>query len=329
MIQVFCIEDDYLLAVEVQPGEALPDNALWIDLFNPSEDEDRAVETWTGADIPTSEDMVEIEETSRFYSEAGVQYLTVPILHTVDDEHRTVAPVSFVITGGRLVTVRHSDPKAFSFYINRATKPGNRLLGKNSNGKTVMIGLIEAVTDRLADLLENVTEDIDTASDRIYHRPVNSRPMSTKEFRRMLTRIGRQGTFLSKARESLSGIRRFVAYATTIMGTEKQQDLRTRIKALERDANSLENYVDFLSNKITFLLDTIVGLISVEQSAIIKVFSVAAVGFMPPTLIASIYGMNFDFMPELDERWGYPLALLLMFLSAALPLYYFRRKGWL
>jgi magnesium transporter len=131
-------------------------------------------------------------------------------------------------------------------------------------------------------------------------------------------------------RESLAGVRRLLVYITANSSPKTQaKDTRSWLKTLERDAQSLENYVDFLNNKINFLLDTIVGLISVEQNAIIKIFSVAAVGFMPPTLIASIYGMNFSFMPELTEQWGYPAALGLMVISALIPLYFFRRKGWL
>lgn len=330
MIQVYCIEDDHLRQVDLQPTNSLPDNALWIDLLNPTPEEDQAVEGWTGATIPTTEDMVEIEESSRFYTEGGVKYLTVPLLHAVGKEQRRIAPVSFILTGRRLVTVRYSEPKAIALYAGRACKPGSGLLAPGSGGLSVMLGIVEAATDRLADILEGVTEEIETASQAIFHRQGADRPMSTKEFRRLLTRIGGQGTFLSKVRESLSGISRLLAYVrAAVESGESRRESRVWIKSLERDMQSLENYVDFLSNKTTFLLDTIVGLISVEQNAIIKIFSVAAVGLMPPTLIASIYGMNFHFMPELDETWGYPAALLAMVVSAILPLFYFRRKGWL
>ncbi|MFC6487572.1 magnesium transporter CorA family protein [Nitratireductor sp. GCM10026969] len=330
MIQVFCIEDDHLRQVDLHPGEPLPANALWIDLLHPSAEEEKTVEAWADAPIPTNEDMVEIEESSRFYMEKGVQYLTAPLMHAVDKEHRAIAPVSFVLAGKLLVTVRYSDPKAFGLYVSRATKPGNGLLDPKCSGMTVVLGIVEAATDRLADILEGVTEEIDTASRTIFNRQGKERPMSTKEFRRILTRIGGQGTFLSKVRESLSGISRLLAYVTvTMKADDARKEMRTWVKSLERDAQSLENYIDFLSNKITFLLDTIVGLITVEQSAIIKIFSVVAVVFMPPTLVASIYGMNFDIMPELNQPWGYPMALFLMVVSALLPLLYFRRKGWL
>ncbi|PRD45773.1 magnesium transporter CorA [Phyllobacterium phragmitis] len=330
MIRIYCLDNDHLTLVQAKLGNPLPDNTLWIDLLNPTAEEDNAVEKWVGATIPTDADMAEIEESSRFYMENGVQYLTAPILYAVDKDHRMTAPVSFVLAGKLLVTVRYIEPKAIALYAERAMKPGNGLIDAKCSGVSVLLGIIEAATDRLADILEAVAEKIETASQTIFHLRGNQRPMTNKDFRLLLTQIGRQGAFLSKVRESLAGISRLLVYVTANMqasGIRKEKS--ASIKSLERDAQSLENYVDFLSNKITFLLDTVVGLISVEQNAIIKIFSVAAVGFMPPTLIASIYGMNFRFMPELGESWGYPMALGLMVVSAILPLFFFRAKGWL
>jgi magnesium transporter len=218
----------------------------------------------------------------------------------------------------------------FSTYILRSTKPGNGLISPKCSGLSIMLGITEATTNRLADILEGVAGKIDAASHSIYRRQPKARPMTTEDFRHILTQIGGQGTFLSRMRESLAGISRMLVYLSAINNPAAgKKETRSWIKSLERDTQSLTAYVDFLSNKVTFLLDTIVGLISVEQNAIIKIFSVAAVGFMPPTLVASIYGMNFSFMPELQSPWGYPMALGLMIASALLPLYYFRRKGWL
>lgn len=308
----------------------LPQNALWIDLLNPTPDEEKRVEAWANIPIPTREDMGEIEESSRFYSENGAQYLTAPFLHLSADDHRTVSPVTFIKTDKILVSVRYTEPKAFLMYKNRTCKSGNGLINNRTNSLHILLGIIETNTNRLADFIEGVSEKIDTVSHRIYRRPSNMRPMSTQNFREILNEIGSHGTFLSRMRESLAGIRRLLVYITANTPPKTQEkDTRSWLKTLERDTQSLENYVDFLNNKINFLLDTIVGLISVEQNAIIKIFSVAAVGFMPPTLIASIYGMNFSFMPELTEAWGYPAALVLMVISALIPLYFFRRKGWL
>ncbi len=308
----------------------LPQNALWIDLVNPTPKEEAQVEQWASIPIPTREDMGEIEESNRFYSENGAQYLTAPFLHLTTDDHRIVSPITFIMTDKVLISVRYAEPKSFVLYASRTAKSGNGLINSRTNSLCILLGIIEANTNRLADFIEGVSEKIDTASHRIYRRPNNTRPMSTHDFREILNEIGAHGTFLSRMRESLAGVRRLLVYITANSSPKTQaKDTRSWLKTLERDAQSLENYVDFLNNKINFLLDTIVGLISVEQNAIIKIFSVAAVGFMPPTLIASIYGMNFSFMPELTEQWGYPAALGLMVISALIPLYFFRRKGWL
>jgi magnesium transporter len=330
MIRIYCLDSDHLILVEEEAGSSLPANARWIDLIDPTLEDEKAVEQWIGADIPTHADMREIAESSRFYTENGVQYLTAPILYAVEKDHRMTAPVSFVLAGKLLITVRYIEPQAFATYIERAMKPGNGLIDTKCSGLSILVGIIEAATDRLADILETVAAKIEAESQSIFHVKANERPMTNKDFRLLLTQIGRQGAFLSKVRESLAGISRLLVYVTANLQPSKvSKEKADWIQSLERDAQSLENYVDFLSNKISFLLDTVVGLISVEQNAIIKIFSVAAVGFMPPTLIASIYGMNFHFMPELNYVWGYPMALILMVLSAILPLVFFRKKGWL
>ena len=330
MIRAYCIEGDHLTALTPLPGEPLPENVVWIDLLSPTGDEDKAVEAWIAAPVPTRDDMREIEESSRFYSEDGVQFLTAPILHAADTEYPGVSPITFILTATRLVTVRYTEPKSFGLYMARAIKPGNALVGPKCDGLSICLGLLEAVTDRLADILESVAAGLDASAADIFGHTPDSRPMGTADFRNSLTRIGRQGEFLSKVRESLAGVSRLLVYlSTNLRQNAGRKDARTWLKSLERDAQSLTTYVDYLSNRITFLLDTLVGLISIEQNAIIKIFSVAAVGFMPPTLVASIYGMNFHEMPELSWAWGYPLAIGLMVFSALLPLIYFRRKGWL
>ncbi len=330
MILVYTLENDYLMASGALPGAELPPNAVWVDLVNPTREEDLQTENWTKATIPTHEDMVEIEESSRFYAENGAQYLTASILHSTDQKHQGIAPVTFILTGQLLVTVRYTEPKAFNLFINRITKPGNGIITGKCTGVTILLGLIEAVTDRIADILENAAGEIDTHSHAIFRRSENDRPMTTKNFRDSLTRIGGQGAFLSKVRESIAGVSRLLVYMAAMAEQNvNKKETRAWIKSLERDTQSLGAYVDFLSNKITFLLDTVVGLISIEQNAIIKIFSVAAVAFMPPTLVASIYGMNFEFMPELKETWGYPMAIGVMIASAIIPLLIFRKKGWL
>jgi magnesium transporter len=329
MIFIYTLNDDHLVPQVAKIGDELPPTAVWIDLLNPTHEEDVQTEAWTKATVPTHEDMTEIEESSRFYAENGAQYLTASIIHSTEQKHHGIAPITFILTGTVLVTVRYSEPKAFSLYIARATKPGNGLITPKCSGVSILLGLIEAITDRLADILEGVAGDIDLNSFAIFRRSERDKPMTTKNFRDSLTRIGGQGAFLSKIRESIAGVSRLLVYMAATSEQNTKKETRAWVKSLERDTQSLSTYVDFLSNKITFLLDTVVGLISIEQNAIIKIFSVAAVAFMPPTLVASIYGMNFHFMPELDKVWGYPMAIGLMIASAIIPLLIFRKKGWL
>ncbi len=330
MIQLYSLSGTQLTATDPALSETNCGNLIWVDLLNPTVEETHYAAKLTDVEIPTREDMKEIEESNRFYVENGTQYFTIPILHLTAEDHREISPITFILNAHRLITVRYSDPRSFSTYASGAAKTANGLFTAKSNGLTVLVGLLEATINRLADILEGVAVRIDAASRSIYRRGSQSKPMSTKEFREILTQIGGQGSFLSHVRESLSGMSRMLVYlSATVTGTNTKKEGRASVKSLERDILSLTNYVDYLTNKITFLLDTIVGLISIEQNAIIKIFSVAAVGFMPPTLVASIYGMNFSFMPELNSPWGYPMALGVMVASAIVPLLFFRKKGWL
>jgi magnesium transporter len=256
--------------------------------------------------------------------------MTASILHSAHVGSPGIAPITFILAGNRLVTLRYTNPKAFAQFEARIAKPGNGIIAPKCDATWLFLGLVESITDRIADIVENVAGGLDETSAMLFSNEARGRPMGTPAFREALRSIGREGAFLSKVRESLAGLSRMLVYLSAGGANGKgSKESRAWMKSLERDTQSLNNYVDFLSNKITFLLDTVVGLVSVEQNAIIKIFSVAAVVFMPPTLVASIYGMNFHHMPELSWLLGYPWALGLMVLSAVLPLVFFRRKGWL
>ncbi len=182
----------------------------------------------------------------------------------------------------------------------------------------------------MADLLEQIASDLDRIGTDIFRSSDTNTPTATADFKQLLKRLGAAGDISSRTRESLATVDRLLPFLSFVMDRRKpQKELKLRVKAMARDVASLNDFVSFLSNKTTFLLDTTVGMISIEQNAIIKIFSVAAVGFMPPTLVASIYGMNFEHMPELKWALGYPMALTIMVLSALLPLLYFRHKKWL
>ena len=330
MLTAYVQEGECLLPAPLDVVAGIPQSAAWIDLNTPTREEEQAVERMLGVEIPNREEMREIEESSRFYIENSVQFMTASVLHSAHVGSPSIAPITFILAGNRLVTLRYSNPKSFAQFEARVAKPGNGIVTPKCDGNWLFLGLIEAITDRIADILENVAAGLDETSNGLFDTSPGSRPMGTEEFRGALRSIGREGAFLSKVRESLAGVNRMLVYLSAGATNGKtNKETRAWMKSLERDTQSLNAYVDFLSNKITFLLDTVVGLVSVEQNAIIKIFSVAAVIFMPPTLVASIYGMNFHNMPELSWALGYPWALGLMVLSAVLPILFFRKKGWL
>jgi magnesium transporter len=234
-------------------------------------------------------------------------------------------PVSFVFTHARLITVRYHEPRAFTTFPQRAAKVA---MGCNS-GEAVLIALLDATVDRLADVLERAGRDIDAISQRIFQGD-GAKPSRNKELGPILTSIGRKGNLTSKIRDSLVTLERLVGFFNQGMLLRRSsKDMLESVRTTAQDIRSLADHATFLSQKITFLLDATLGLVNIEQNSIIKIFSVAAVVFLPPTLLASIYGMNFEHMPELDWRLGYPLAVGLMVLSAILPYVFFKKRGWL
>jgi magnesium transporter len=225
---------------------------------------------------------------------------------------------------GRLITNRYAEPTP----VKRFMQVVERSPAACTSAPTLLAGLLEAFVERIADLLERVQGDLDAVSHAIFPR-VDGLKASSQDLHSMIQRIGVAGELVSKARESLVSFQRLLTYLPQTIAVSLSQDQRSRFHSTLRDVQSLSDHASFLGAKIAFLLDAVLGLINLEQNNIIKIFSVAAVMFLPPTLVASIYGMNFHHMPELDKFWGYPFALLAMVGSAVVPYLYFRRRGWL
>lgn len=299
--------------------------SVWIDLLDPSAEEVDTVEKLCGIDIPTAEDMQEIEISSRLYQDEGTAFMTAIVVSHSETEAVVASPMTFILTRSRLVTLRFHEPRFFSAFVARAQKSPIA----EGAADSLLVSLLEAALDRLADIIERTARDIDALSGEILGKSAHARP-GALDFREKLMRLGQKGDLLSNIRESLTTFDRLFSYLGLIAAERRMdRDLKARIKTLSRDARSLSDHVTFVSQKVTFLLDATLGLINIEQNAIIKIFSVAAVVFLPPTLIASIYGMNFHFMPELEWQWGYPSALGAMVLSAILPYLFFKYRGWL
>lgn len=303
-------------------------SVVWIDLLNPTPEEDREVEQLLGIAIPTQAEMEEIELSARLYHEDDAEYMTMTGLVKLDTDEPLKTALTFILKGKTLVTVRYAEPKPFLVYLARARKPKGVPCG---SGEQVMLGLVEAMIDRTADALERVGNEIDQISRDVFSKKTDSAKKLQQDLRSIVERIGAKAELLTMAQESLVSISRLTAYHIAIDETPgtSGRDTRQLIKLIQRDALSLGEHARALSTKINFLLDATLGLINLEQNQIIKIFSVAAVVFLPPTLVASIYGMNFRYMPELEWYVGYPFALGLMVLSAILPFLYFKRRGWL
>ena len=335
MLAAFGTENDRL--IEYPPGsdQATLAGAVWLDLVEPSADEEKSVEAALGIDIPTRGELEEIEASSRLYQEDGAAFMTANLIRRGDDDRPESSAVTFIITAKQLVTIRYHHPQAFPVYIKQAMKPQSTAL----TAWGVLISLIEAVVDRAADHQERVSAIIDETSKKVFdtsfvnRKRRKERRRKPKNLEELLGKVGEEGDFNSKMRESLVSIGRMVTYLQAIVDQNKQtkdmRENRARIKILQRDILSLTDHASFLSSKISFLLDAVLGMISIQQNGIIKIFSVAAVVFLPPTLVASAYGMNFKNMPELEWLLGYPMAIGLMILSAILPFLYFKQKGWL
>ena len=300
---------------------------IWIDLLNPTPEEDAKVESYLSLSVPTRAEMAEIELSARLYHEDGAEFMTMTAVTSLDGEEPLKTPITFILKDTALVTVRYSDPKPFHHFIMRAQRPN---VIPCSSGEQVMLGLTEAIIDRAADALERVGDEIDAISRGVF-RVKGTQAMKSHDLQAAIEQIGRKGDLLTMIQESLVSLGRMIAYHSALDLNQKRlaKDSKQRVRLIQRDATSLTDHATFLANKITFLLDATLGLINLEQNQIIKIFSVAAVVFLPPTLVASIYGMNFAIIPELHLSFGYPLALGFMVLSAVLPYLYFKRRGWL
>lgn len=307
----------------IEPGQEVPDAAVWIDLVTPTPGEDKLVERLVGVAIPTREEMQEIELSSRLYVETGARYMTATLMCQSDTPIPKTTPVTFILAGHRLITVRYDEPKPFDVARHKLT----RYCPQTVSGESVFIDLLDAVVDRCADLLERVGAEIDQVSHNIFER---DRARTPKFYAVLLQTIGRKGELASKVRESLVSIGRLLIFvANEAEGMRWAKDQRAQLKSMQRDARSLSDHATYLASNVTFLLDAMVGVVTIEQNNIIKIFSVAAVAFLPPTLIASIYGMNFKHMPELDWKYGYLVAIALMIMAAILPYLYFKWRKWL
>lgn len=311
--------------VRREGAEPVAPDTVWLDLLNPTREEDAFVEKQLGISIPTRAEMREIEVSNRLYQENGAYYMTAFIVYNLDAPTPSTSTLTFILAGNRVITVRYAEPKAFPFFLSRVEKEALPC----STAAAIVIGLLETIVHRQADLVERIQDEVERTAQGIFEIK-GGQQTRNRRLDLLLKAIGKEGDITSRAQESAVSLDRVMTFFANAV-RERKDDARIlqRIDTVHRDIASLMEHMRSLTTRIIFLLDATLGMINIEQNQIIKIFSVLAVVLLPPTLVGTIYGMNFKHIPELDWVLGYPWALGVMVLSAVLPFVYFRRRGWL
>jgi magnesium transporter len=308
----------------LDPAEPIPPTPVWIDMLEPTVDEDRKVERYLGSKVPSRSDPDFAEPSESYYAENGVRYLHACVVSEAQSTPDVIG-VTFILSPKALVTVRYDPGDAFELFGQRLGK----IPAKALHPDAVAVGLVNTIVDRSARALNKVGVELDSIASRAF-RAKGDQSARSKVYTETLDALGREDEKISNLRESLVELERLVLFLMSEgRSADAPKPVREATKSALRDLQSLEQDATFKAQKVQFLLDATLGFINLAQNEIIKLFSVLAVIFMPPTMIASIYGMNFKIMPELDWSWGYPAALVLMALVAVGPYFVFRWKKWL
>lgn len=302
------------------------ESSFWIDLSNPTEDEIGYVNRTWNLHVPSRSALEEIETSSRLRVAGGVLYLSMPLgLHTIP-ESETPTPVGFVLSKTILVTIRFANMQTVEHVAKRIERDGDI-----RTSSAAFLALIEEMVDVGADVLERLAAELRGISHEAFRPPGKARPRSkrlSQLLRNTLIKIGSIGETLSQIQESLVGLQRIVDFTCDTARDWLEQNSQLRLRTVRSDLSSLADFEGHLSNKVQFLLDAVLGFINTDQNDMFKVLTIASVVGIPPTLIASMYGMNFHDMPELGWRWGYAYGLSLIALSTLLPILWFKRRGW-
>ena len=320
MLSAFVLTDGRLMQVRVDAEQDLTrKETIWIDLAYPTEEEREMVQSVFRLELPEDEELQDLQASARYYQDEHGIHIRSTFIQSNDQAPSNVT-VSFTLHEGRLLTV-HDDDLTFLRLFRMKARAGPGTVG---DAVDILLGCYELAVEQDADVLEEMYMTLDEVAALVLNR---SKEIPGRVMRDNIERIATQEDLNGKVRLDLMDNRRALSFLlrSRMMSLEQSQ----KIKGVLRDIESLNGHTGFIFDKINFLMDALVGMINLEQNKIIKIFSIAAVVFLPPTLVASIYGMNFENMPELQWPWGYPLALLLMILAAATPYLYFRRKGWL
>lgn len=325
MISSFLLDATGLHRREVAQGTPVPDGSIWVDLLEPSAEEEQRLESQLGIDVPTPEEMREIETSNRLYEEAGVLYMTATVVTKIETDRPESSQVTFILTPDTLVTNRYTDPLPFRRFIAYAA----RHAAQCTTAIAVLAGLLEALVNRIADVLERIAADMDTLSSEVFTPPAPGMRRRTRDYRAILERVGRAGDLNSKAREALSSLSRLLVFLQQAEHPQMNTEMRHRLRTLSRDVSQMSDHAGFIASKVQFQLDATLGMINIDQNNILKIFSVATVVLLPPSVIGAIFGMNFDLIPAASQPWGFWGAIGLMVVSAVMPWWAFKRLGWL
>ena len=316
MLRAFRLHNRRLEQIQSVEPDELSADAVWIDIVDPTVEDRVVIKQVYAVGLPDAEDMQEIEATARFFKDDDGS-LHVHSFFLDDYEETPVnVTVACVVKDGRLFTIHEQELTTIRLFRLRARGP-SVLLG---DAMTILLSLFTTKVDRLADVLESVYTSLESASKKVLRQ-------SDKDLHVLLAEVAEYEDISGKARLSLLDTQRALTFILRNMKLEAEQV--EQIRDVLRDVESLLPHTAFLFDKVNFLMDAIQGFINIEQNKVVKIFSIAAVVFMPPTLVASIYGMNFRLMPELSWSFGYPLAIALMVVSGISPYWYFKRRGWL
>ena len=320
MINVFVLQNGRLSQVNIDTRDDLERaTPIWVDLTDPSDEERDWVRSIYGVTLPDEDEVKDIEASARYYeADNGDLHLRSDFLLEEDEGESRVVTVAFILAKEMLFSMHNDDLPVFRLVRMRArSRPGS--IG---DFKDVLLDLYATDVEYSADALEGVYQNLEEVS-----RSVLQKEFSDTDAAESLSAMAREEDLNGRIRRNMMDTRRAVSFM--MRGRLLNADQFDEARQILRDIESLDGHTAFLFEKINFLMDATVGFININQNKIIKIFSVASVVFLPPTLIASIYGMNFRILPELNWSFGYPFAMLLMIASAITPFWYFRKRGWL
>ena len=308
-----------------QANATSPAGAAWVDLVDPTDAERSAFEHAFGLRVPTKEELGEIETTSRLRTEHDALYLTAPLVFAADNQPWTLSPTGFVLSKHVLLTVRFAKSVAFDAVIKELGAAGK------FDPAIAFVRLLEALVDRVADLLETSASDLDEASHLIFRQENPRRTRLSHEtamLRRLMIRTGRTSERMSRVQYTLVCLDRMAKFTVERCNEWIARDVASRLQTVSSDIASLTQFADGLVSRVQLLQDAASGIINIDQNDVMKVLTIASVVGIPPVLVVGVYGMNFKNMPELDWTWGYPFALALVVITALLPLIWFKWKDW-